>query len=271
VPDRSLLNQALIASAVEKHATFLIMNPLDETAMGVVNASRVLFVGGSLHDFLEQYRKRARVSDSRKDLVSAIVHGDVSIGCMQAEKLLDAGINAQELVESHLAKGLEIVGANYEQGKFYIPDLLKAAEVARAVLLVMRRRLPRAPKRGTILLATVKGDIHDIGKRLAAAIFESAGYVVVDLGVDVAAEAIVKAVRRHKPDFLGLSALLTTTMSEMENVVKALKNAGLDVKVIVGGPNVSTAYAQKIGAFGAARSVFEGLKLIRRRNRSVVD
>jgi 5-methyltetrahydrofolate--homocysteine methyltransferase len=268
LPDRSLLNAALTAGAIKNHVTFLILNPLDETVMGVVSAACVVFKNSSLTSFIGQYRKREHAPDYPMNLISAIVQGDVKTGREEAERLLGGGISVQELVESHLAKGLETVGIFYEQGKYYIPDLLKAAEVAQAVLDLIKRRTQSQPKQGKILVATVRGDIHDIGKNLAAIIFESAGYEVVDLGKDVATGTIVKAARKHRPDFVGLSALLTTTMPEMGNVVKALKNAKLDVRVIIGGPSVSMAYARKIGAFGAARNAFEGLRLVRNQDRA---
>ena len=264
LPDRSQLNAVLAATSVKENATFLILNPLDEVVMGAVKGSDAMF-----HDditvYLHDYRKRQRAPETeRGDLIHAIVHGDVESGTDLAANLLDVGITAQELIENHLVKGLEIVGDQYGQGKFFIPDLLQAAEVAQAILSVVKRHMPKRTKRGKIVIATVKGDIHDIGKNLAAMVFESAGYEVIDLGKDVATSQIIDAIKKYKPDFVGLSALLTTTMVEMENVIKSLKKAGLDVKVILGGPNVNATYAEKIGAFGAARNVFEGLKLLKK-------
>ncbi len=266
LPDRSLLNAALVTAAVKNHVTFLILNPLDEVVMGALNASDALFSGG-LTTYIENYRKRIQEPEpKRKTLRHAIVCGDVESGVELAKGLLDSGIDAKELIENHVVKALEIVGKNYEEGKFFIPDLLKAAEVAQSILGLMSRHMPRQAKRGKIVIATVKGDIHDIGKNLAAMVFESVGYEVIDLGKDVTSRAIVDSVRKHNPDFLGLSALLTTTMVEMENVIDALQHAGLNVKVIIGGPNVSARYAKKIGAYGAAQTVFEGLGLLRNQN-----
>jgi 5-methyltetrahydrofolate--homocysteine methyltransferase len=266
LPDRAHLNSALVTEAVKVGATFLILNPLDETVMRAMNASDALFHDG-ITSYLEKHRKHRRAPETeRDDLIHAIVRGDVESGTALATNLLDAGVTAQELVENHLVKGLEIVGSHYEQGKFFIPDLLKAAEVAQSILSVVKRNMPTQTRRGKIVIATVKGDIHDIGKNLAAMVFESAGYEVIDLGKDVTASLIIDATRKHKPDFIGLSALLTTTMVEMENVITALRRAKLDVKVILGGPNVNAKYAEKIGAFGAARNVFEGLRLLKRQD-----
>jgi 5-methyltetrahydrofolate--homocysteine methyltransferase len=268
LPDRSQLNAALTTAAVKHHVTFLILNPLDEDVMGKIRASNVLFQKEELTEFIDRYRAAKRAQEPLADLISAIVHGNSEASLNYAQELLESGVNVRDLTENHLAKGLERVGQYYEQGKFFIPDLLKAAEAAQSVLEEIKRHMPVEEERGTIIVATVKGDIHDIGKNLAAMIFASAGYKVIDLGKDVATTRIVAAVRKHKPDFLGLSALLTTTMPEMGNIVKALRNAKLDIRVIIGGPNVSSGYAKKIGAFGAAKNVFDGLKLVRSQNRA---
>jgi 5-methyltetrahydrofolate--homocysteine methyltransferase len=268
LPDRPVLNAALAAAAAKDHATFLIVNPLDENVMGAVNASNVLFRKVALPEFIQRHRAAQLVRGEERDLAGAIVNGDIEEGVRQAQAMIDAGMGVKELTEKHLSKGLEKVGRYYDQGEFFIPDLLKAAEVAQSVLDVMKRSVPVQPKLGKIIIATVKGDIHDIGKNLAAMLFESAGYEVVDLGKDVASQTIVQAAREHSPDFIGLSALLTTTMPEMEKVVGALRKAGLNVKVIIGGPNVSVDYARKIGAFGAARNAFEGLQLVKNQNRA---
>jgi 5-methyltetrahydrofolate--homocysteine methyltransferase len=268
LPERSQLNAALTAAAVKYNVTFLILNPLDEDVMAKVRAANVLFRKEDLREFIDKFRATKRVAEPVGDLVSAIINGNKEAGQHYAEGLLESGTGVQELTEKYLAQALEQVGSYYEQGKFFIPDLLRAAEVAQSVLDLIKRHMPAETKIGKIIVATVRGDIHDIGKNLAAMIFESAGYEVIDLGRDVKTDDIVNAARKHRPDFVGLSALLTTTMSEMENVVRALAKAGLKTSVIIGGPNVSSSYAQKIGALGAARNVFDGLRMIKNQNRA---
>jgi 5-methyltetrahydrofolate--homocysteine methyltransferase len=268
LPDRSQLNAALTAAAVKHGVTFLILNPLDEDVMGKISATNVLFGKQELTEFIKKHRAAKRAETPAGDLVGAIVQGNVDVGLRCAKALLGSGVSVHEITEDYLAKALEQVGKNYEQGKFFIPDLLKAAEVAQLVLDLIKRRMPTGAKCGKIVVATVKGDIHDIGKNLAAMIFESAGYEVIDLGKNVDTSVIVRAVRKHKPSFVGLSALLTTTMPEMGNVIKALRREKLEARVIIGGPNVSSGYAKRIGAFGAARNAFEGLRLVKKKNRA---
>jgi 5-methyltetrahydrofolate--homocysteine methyltransferase len=268
LPDRSQLNAALTAAAVKQRVTFLILNPLDEDVMGKIRASNVLFGKQELTEFIQKHRTTKQAEVPVSDLVSAIVHGNALVGVKCAKELLESGASVRDITENYLTKALERVGKNYEQGEFFIPDLLKAAEVAQSVLDLLKKRMPTEANCGKIVVATVKGDIHDIGKNLAAMIFESAGFEVIDLGKNVDTSVIIRAVRKHKPSFVGLSALLTTTMPEMENVIKSLKHEKLDVRVIIGGPNVSRGYAEKIGAFGAARNAFEGLRLVKQENRA---
>ncbi|OGC42604.1 hypothetical protein A2Y85_01295, partial [candidate division WOR-3 bacterium RBG_13_43_14] len=179
------------------------------------------------------------------------------------DQLLDSGIAPQQIIDKHITMALHVVGNHYENGKMFIPDLLRSAEAAKASLAVIRQYLPRKQLKGKILLATVKGDIHDIGKNIAGMVFESAGYKVIDLGKDVPTKRIIESVKKYKPEVLGLSALLTTTMPEMANIITQLKKNRLSVKVIIGGPNVSTEYAKKIGAYGAALSVLDGLRILK--------
>jgi 5-methyltetrahydrofolate--homocysteine methyltransferase len=254
----------LATAAAERGATFFILNPLDEIVMNSVNAAKVLFKGNISYLYKQSrvgFEKKTVVS--KEDLIETIIYGDSKSSVEISKKLLDFGTPAQELIDKYVSKALNKVGDYYENGKFFIPDLLKAAEASQGVLTLVKKYLPKSKKKGKIVLATVKGDIHDIGKNIAGMIFESAGYEVVDLGKDVSCKKIIQEIKKHKPDAIGLSALLTTTMSEMENVISELRKEKLNVKVIIGGPNVSMDYAKKIGAFGAARNVIEGLRILK--------
>jgi 5-methyltetrahydrofolate--homocysteine methyltransferase len=263
LPGRSDLNAAFASAALRAGTTFLILNPLDQAVMNAVKSARVLFEKGfSLVEYTKS-RTASNMIRSAGDLKEAIIAGDKNTSRSYAQTLIDKGIPPQKIIDEFVSKALNKVGDLYESGVYYIPDLLKAAEASKCVLDIVRKCLPRKRKQGKVVLATVRGDIHDIGKNIAAMIFESAGYEVIDLGKDIPAEKIVAAVKREKPDVLGLSALLTTTMPEMERTVKALYKAGLKVKVIIGGPNVSNSYAKKIGAYGAATNVLDGLSLLR--------
>jgi 5-methyltetrahydrofolate--homocysteine methyltransferase len=147
-----------------------------------------------------------------------------------------------------------VVGEKFRRDELFMPEVLIAAKAMQAAMTVLRPRLIETgvETAGTIVIGTIQGDLHDIGKNLVGMLFEGAGYQVIDLGVDVAPGRFVEAVRTHKPDIVGLSALLTTTMSRMREVIESLVEAGLrgSVKVMVGGAPVTEKFARDIGADG---------------------
>ncbi|MFC1861071.1 corrinoid protein [Chloroflexota bacterium] len=177
---------------------------------------------------------------------------------------LDIGI--KDIIAKGLTKGMEIVGQKFEAGEYYIPDMLASAE---AVGAAMQKLEPHFAKSGIkhkdkVIVATVEGDLHDIGKNIVSILLRGAGYAVKDIGNDVTAQTIVDAVREEKPQFLGLSALLTTTMSRMGEVIQALEQSGLrdNVKVIVGGAPVTEEFAKSIGADGYGANGFQAVAFV---------
>ncbi len=177
------------------------------------------------------------------------------------KKALEEGIEPQEILAS-FGKAMEKVGELYEKGEYFLPDMLASAEcVGEAMDIVEPElQLSDASGKGRFLIATVKGDVHDIGKNIVATMLKGAGYQVKDLGINVPAEDIVKAVKEFKPDFVGLSALLTTTMVEMEKVIKLIREEGLaEIKVFIGGAPTSKEFAKKIGADQHCQDVMEAL------------
>uniref|UniRef100_A0A7C6AG68 Methionine synthase n=1 Tax=candidate division WOR-3 bacterium TaxID=2052148 RepID=A0A7C6AG68_UNCW3 len=284
LPERSLLNSTLVTLAINAGVNYLIINPLDPRVMENFRSGCALIKKevGEYIKWIKEYpqrnispvridtRKVETESTDAEGLIKAIVDGDTKLALDETKKLLDSNVLPEKIIDYYVFNGMKKVGENYEKGIFFIPDLLKSADATKAVLRVIRKRMEQnigatreAKRKKRIVLATVKGDIHDIGKNIVSMVFESAGYEVIDLGKDVEAIKIVKAVRRYKPVALGLSALLTTTMPEMENVIKLLRKNGLDIPVIIGGPNVSEGFAKKIGAYAAAKNAFDGLKIIK--------
>lgn len=264
LPDRQKINAAFIAAATYSGANFLIVNPLSEEVMSIIQTAGNLFRGKNVFPFADEGADAVSYESKNPEeqLKEALIIGDTKKSAELAERLIKLGIPHDEIIDNYITKTLHKVGEYYEQGKYFIPDLLLAAEAAKVALDALKPFLPQANKKGKIVIATVKGDIHDVGKNIVSAILQSVGYEVIDLGKDVPANKIIEAVKKYKPDVVGLSALLTTTMLEMESVIKLLRNENLNVKVIIGGPNVSLKYAEKIGAYGAARNIAEGLKLL---------
>jgi 5-methyltetrahydrofolate--homocysteine methyltransferase len=179
---------------------------------------------------------------------------------------LAAGEKAKDLLEAMMT-GLKTCGDRFESGEYFLPELMGAGEAFTVGMKVLAPKLAPGDRtsQGTVILGTVRGDVHDIGKNLVGFMLESAGFTVVNLGVDVSAEVFAEAVREHKPQVLGMSGLLTTTMLGMEDVIEELKRQGLrdEVKVIIGGAPVSKKYAEQIGADGYGTDAAQAVRLVR--------
>ena len=173
---------------------------------------------------------------------------------MMTEERVADGIPAETIINAHLVKGMEEIGQRYDEGRAFVPNLLLAARAMKGCLEILKPLLKdaNATSRGRLVIGTVKGDLHDIGKNLVASMLEGCGFDVINLGVDVSDEQFCDAVREHHPQIVCLSALLTTTMNYMRQVIETLEREGLrdKVKVLVGGAPLSDAFAREIGADG---------------------
>lgn len=180
------------------------------------------------------------------------------------KKALFEGVLPKDILNT-MTRGMEEVGKKFESGEFYVPDMLAAAEAADEAMKILEPHLLKEDmdKRGKFLMATVEGDLHDIGKNIVATMLKGAGFEVIDLGIDVPAEKIAETARDEKVNFIGLSALLTTTMGEMEKVVKKLKEEKIEAKVLLGGAPVTQEFAKEIGADAYAHDGFEAVRLAR--------
>lgn len=179
---------------------------------------------------------------------------------------LEKNIKPEEIINKALTVGMRVVGEKYSTKEYFIPDMLASAEAVGEAMDILKPLLEAAnvETKGKFAIATVKGDTHDIGKNIVAILLKGAGYEVNDLGTDVPTEKIIEFIRKESPDYLGLSALLTTTMTEMGVVIEALKDGGLRdrVKVLIGGAAVSDEYAQEIGADAYCVDGFHAIKVL---------
>jgi 5-methyltetrahydrofolate--homocysteine methyltransferase len=179
---------------------------------------------------------------------------------------LDNNIAPDVIIKQGLTAGMQVVGDKFATKEYFIPDMLASAEAVGAAMDILKPLLEASnvETKGKFAIVTVQGDIHDIGKNIVAILLKGAGYEVNDLGTDVPTEKIVETVRDYKPDYLGLSALLTTTMVAMGEVIEALKENGLrdKVKVLIGGAAVSDEYAKEIGADAYCVDGFEAIKVL---------
>ena len=201
-----------------------------------------------------------------KDIAEAVVEMDK----VKVVELVNAEIAAKteidEILNTGLIDAMDVVGKKFSEGELFVPEMLMAAQAMKAGLEVIKPHLSdgAAGARGTVVIGTVKGDLHDIGKNLVALMMEGAGFDVVDLGVDIDAEKFVKAAVEHKAGVVALSALLTTTMPTMEAIVVAIKEAGITVKTIIGGAPVTAAFADQIGADGFSTDAPGAVELTRK-------
>jgi 5-methyltetrahydrofolate--homocysteine methyltransferase len=200
-----------------------------------------------------------------KNAVIGGKHAEIKALVSQA---LEAGLDPNTIINDALIAAMDVVGTDFGSGKIFVPEMLVAALTMKSGLDIVKPRLAagQGQSRGTVILATVKGDLHDIGKNLVAMMLEGAGFKVLDLGVDLSVEKLIDQVKALKPDILGLSALLTTTMPEMQKVIGELKTRGLrdKIKVLVGGAPLDRAFAEKIGADGYGANAAEAVELARR-------
>ncbi len=189
------------------------------------------------------------------------VEADVTAG-------MGAGLAAERILTESLISAMTEVGARFERGEYFVPEMLIAARAMQAGMALLRPQLTESGVKATgkVVIGTVKGDLHDIGKNLVAMMLEGAGFELVDLGTDVSPEKFAQAAREHRPGIVGLSALLTTTMQNMKATIEALEDVGVrdQVKVIVGGAPLTEDYAQQIGADGYAPDASRAVALARR-------
>ena len=185
-----------------------------------------------------------------------------------AKKAVEAGIPPSLIVSEGIGKGMEAVGEKYENKEYFLAELLIAGEIMNRVLTVLEPHLKmeKAEATGKVVIGTVKGDLHDLGKSIVITLLKSAGFDVYDIGIDVPADKFVEKVKETKAEILALSALLTTSMMEMKEVIDALKKAGIreSVKVVIGGHPVSEKFAKEIGADAYGENAFMGSEICKK-------
>ncbi len=201
-------------------------------------------------------------------LREAVIVGDAAAAVSAARKALDEGINPVDLVAQGIGPAMGEVGRLFEEGEYFVPELLISARATKEIFQLIRPILAQtgAKPKGRIVLGTVQGDLHDIGKNLVAAMLEGDGFEVTDLGVDVPPEKIINAVKDNQAQIVGLSALLTTTLPAMKTAIEAMRAAGIgsDVKIMVGGACVTKNYAEAIGADGYGENASASVDVARR-------
>ncbi len=200
-----------------------------------------------------------------KALADAVIKGDQSAAVQITKTALEEGTAAKSVLEEGLIAGMDIVGARFKKNEIYIPEVLIAARAMKMAMEILEPELVKADVKpiGKFLIGTVQGDLHDIGKNLVAMMLKGAGFEVIDLGVDVGPEKFVEQVKTQGVHVVGMSALLTTTMPGMEKTIRALKDAGVSAKIMIGGAPVTQGYADKIGADGYAADAASAVDMVK--------
>lgn len=200
-----------------------------------------------------------------KELYDAILEGDANLTKEKIHAALDSNLDPSEILNTGMISAMAEVGERFEKGEYFVPEMLIAAHAMQQGLPVLKPYLQQSDlvSEGKVVIGTVKGDLHDIGKNLVSMMLEGAGFELLDLGTDVPAEKFVEAVSDGGVDIVALSALLTTTMPQMKTTIGALIEAGLrdHVKVIIGGAPITESYAQEIGADGYAADASRAVKV----------
>lgn len=281
LPARPLVNQNFLTMAMTCGLDLPIINPNADAMMAAVRSYHLLMnIDKEAREFIASYAN-ASISTSIGTVGSAPARpagaGDRSLGQLvevglkgeageAARRLLETA-DPMEVVDGVLIPALDKVGADFEAGRVFLPQLIQSAGAAQAAFEAVRERLSGQPghtdSRGTIVLATVKGDIHDIGKNIVKVLLENYGYTVVDLGKDVEPAAVAEAARKHGAPLVGLSALMTTTLKSMEETIALLRREGVPCKVVVGGAVLTADYAEKIGADFYAKDAKESVDVAR--------
>ncbi len=200
-----------------------------------------------------------------KALADAVIKGDQGTAVEITKDALKDGTPAKSVLNEGLIAGMDVVGARFKKNEIYIPEVLIAARAMKMAMEILEPELVKAGVKpvGKFLIGTVQGDLHDIGKNLVAMMLKGAGFEVIDLGVDVRPEKFVEQVKTQGVHVVGISALLTTTMPGMEKTIRALKEAGVSVKIMIGGAPVTQGYADKIGADGYAADAASAVDMVK--------
>lgn len=261
MPNRPLVNSTFFTMCLAAGLDAPIMNPYDESMQNALMASMALLgKDPNGRDFSRNDKnlavpKKAAVAKHTElspleALKAAVIEGEADEISTLVENAINAGIDPNEITEKALTAAMNEIGVDFGAGRVFLPQVLLSAEAMRSAFIKLKEKFPASTdsSKGTVVLATVKGDVHDLGKNIVGALLENSGFKLIDLGKDVPAEKIVEAARDHKAAIVGLCALMTTTMTEIDDVILQLKEAHIPAKVMVGGAALTQEYADEAGA-----------------------
>ena len=278
LPERGFINAAFLTMAINSGLTMAILNP-DQSLLvnSALAADMLLNRDGADLKYIDQVSqlviekksgaKQEQISDRAAPIARAVLKGQRSKIIELTQTALDNGVTAREILDNQLLPAIDEVGKLFDSGIYFLPQLIGGAETMKAAIDYLEPLLGednKGAQQATIVIATVAGDIHDIGKNIVAMMLKNHGFNVIDLGKDVAAFDIIAAAAAHQADFIALSALMTTTMTEMKTVINLAEEKGIRAKIIVGGAVITNDYALSIGAGGYAKDAAEAVRLIKK-------
>jgi 5-methyltetrahydrofolate--homocysteine methyltransferase len=275
LPARKQLNAGFLLMAAARGLTMVIADMGQDALADAVRSADLLsghdadclrYIARFATDTAGKEKDAKETADPCRRAFNAVVNGDKDGIEKVVREALATGVSPFDLVDGHLIPGIVEVGDRYERGEYFLPQLMLSAETMEKAFGLVEPLLDKgaARKAGKVVIATVKGDIHDIGKNIVALMLRNYGFDVIDLGKDVAAEDIVRRAREEGAHIIGLSALMTTTMTEMAEVIERAKSSKLEVRFMVGGAVVTEGYATQIGADAYARDAVEAVKTAQR-------
>ncbi len=272
LPSRPIINSAFLTMALESGLDASIINPMDSRMMEAFDASAVLIGKDIRADrYIKRYSQQSSVVSQQPDkeepktiterLKRAIIEGDKEKIVALVDEALKEGMKPMDVSSSALIPGLEEVGRRFEKGIYFLPQIILSAETMQSAFGRLKLEFKKAEftSLGKVVMATVQGDIHDIGKNIVCTLLQNYGFEVIDLGKNVPAKTILNEAVKRDADIVGLSALMTTTMVEMENVIKLFRSEGIEVPIMVGGAVLTRKYAEEIGADVYAKDAMEAV------------
>ena len=277
LPNRPLINSTFFAMCLAAGLDAPIMNPYDDSMQNALSAaSALLGKDPNGRDYslthsgqnvpVAKAKTAVSSGDIIEDIKNAIISGEKEAIADMVEQALNDGHKPNEITDKALSAAMNVVGKDFGAKKIFLPQVMLSAEAMREAFLKIKERIPAdsANDKGKIVIATVKGDIHDLGKNIVAALLENNGYRVIDLGKDVDKETIVEAARENNADMIGLCSLMTTTITQIDEVIAELKKSGFKAKVMIGGAVVTREYADKVGADAYAADGVEAVELAKK-------
>jgi len=275
LPNRGKINAAFLAMAIANGLDLAIINPLDEAMLGTWQSASLLAgrdERAANYLYFNSGEAKAQEGASLEEQPSLelvtrmVVRGSQGISGVVGQ-LLEQGFEPLQIINEGLVPGLNIVGEKFEKSEYFLPQLMLSAETAQKAFDLLEKRLAeeaKSVKKGKIVIGTVKGDVHDIGKNMVAVMLKNHGYEVIDLGKNVTREDFLEALKENGAQFLALSALMTTTMQEIPRIINFVKASLPQVKIIIGGAVVTEDFAQEAGADGYGKDAVSAVKLVER-------